>query len=119
MPKTHLRPVLFNARLLNEFFRFVLLVELREARDSAYPVPTFNAENALKVRPRSCSSLKRLTPLCYYSRAPQSSFFRISKTSLQCLDHIKGWSPICSEANRFAPLCYLLDQLSGRYECSG
>ena len=64
MPKTHLRPVLFNARLLNEFFRFVLLVELREARDSAYPVPTFNAKNALKVRPRSCSSLKRLTPLC-------------------------------------------------------
>ena len=32
--------------------RDLFLVELRGARDSAYPNPTFNAENALKARSR-------------------------------------------------------------------
>ena len=64
MPKTHLSPGSDGARVLPVCFALCFLVELHEARDSAYPVLTFNAKNALKVRPQSCSSLKRLTPLC-------------------------------------------------------
>ena len=65
MPKTHHARKPVNARLLSEFFHSVIVVELREARDSAHPNPETNAETALVPRFRWCSSLNRFTLLCY------------------------------------------------------